>query len=200
MLLEADADRKLRARELLDNCVNIQRQFDIWLGVVQERFRSPYWVGDRSAYIPFNEPLSFASPSLCLSHVYYWAVLISFHQCIYALLEVIHKPGNKGSSPGMAAGLPPALDPRKYQPTETRKLAALVCRSLDFALQTTSQPDLLVAPTWVVKDFYSRMNVVGLCELESLWVGEFVERQEARGRETSARLEDKRWIGIGRFG
>ncbi|KAI1421431.1 hypothetical protein F5Y12DRAFT_708685 [Xylaria sp. FL1777] len=199
-LVEADSDRRLKARELLDNCVNIEAQFDIWLSVVRQTTRSPYSVSDRSGYVPFNEPLSFTSPLLCLVHVYYWAVLIGFHQCIYALLEVIDKAENKGSIPGMGADLPPALDPRKYQPAETRKLAALVCRSLDFALQTTSQPDLLVAPTWIVKDFYSRMNAVGLCELESLWVDEFVERQELRIGEMGAWLEDKRWTGIRRFG
>ncbi|KAI1354583.1 hypothetical protein F5Y01DRAFT_254763 [Xylaria sp. FL0043] len=199
-LLEADADRNSGARELLNNCVNIQRQFDIWLSVVQEETGLPYRVGDGAAYVPFNEPLSFTSPLLCLVHVYYWAVLIGFHQCIHALLEVIRNSEDTGSSPGVDADLFRALDPRKYQPAETRNLAALVCRSLDFALQTTSQSDLLVAPTWTVKDFYSRMNAVGLCELESLWVDEFIERQEAHGRERSAWLEDKRWIGIRRFG
>ncbi|RWA12011.1 hypothetical protein EKO27_g3092 [Xylaria grammica] len=176
-LLEANADRQMRARELLDNCINIEAQFDIWLSVVQQRTRLPYWAGDsEGAYIPFNEPLSFASPLLCMVHVYYWVVLIGFHQCVYALLELIREPGEKRPSPRTAAGL--GLDPRKYQPTETRKLAALVCRSLDFALRTTAQPDLLVAPTWIVKDFYSRMNAIGLCELESLWVNDFVERRE----------------------
>ncbi|KAI0424267.1 hypothetical protein F5Y09DRAFT_146763 [Xylaria sp. FL1042] len=199
-LLEADADRKSGARELLNNCVHIQTQFDIWLSVVQEQAGLPYRVGDGTAYVPFNEPLSFASPLLCLVHVYYWAVLIGFHQCICALLKVIHEPESTGSSPGGVADFPLALDPRKYQPAETRKLAALACRTLDFALQTTSQPDLLIAPTWIIKDFYSRMNAIGLCELESLWIDEFIERQESHGRERSAWLENKRWIGVRRFG
>ncbi|KAI1287748.1 hypothetical protein F5Y03DRAFT_113893 [Xylaria venustula] len=199
-LLETDNDRKLRARELLDNCVNIETQFEIWLSVVQQRGELPYRVSNGPAYVPFNEPLSFTSPLLCLVHVYYWAVLIGFHQCIYALIEVIHKPEDKGPSAAMATDLPPGLDPRKYQPAETRRLAALICRSLDFALQASSQPDLLVAPTWIIKDFYSRMNTIGLCELESLWVDEFVDRQEARRRERNFWLEDKRWIGIRRFG
>ncbi|TGJ87437.1 hypothetical protein E0Z10_g1358 [Xylaria hypoxylon] len=200
-LLKADADRQLKARELLDDCISIEAQFDIWHSVIQQGIRLPYWVDDpKSASIPFNEPLSFASPLLCLVHVYYWAVLIGFHQCIYALVEVIREPEKKRSSPRTAAGLPPGLDPRKYQPTETRELAALVCRSLDFALRTTAQPDLLVAPTWVVKDFYNRMNAIGSCELESLWVNDFVERREVRGREMSVWLEEKQWIGIRRFG
>ncbi|KAI0526366.1 hypothetical protein F5B22DRAFT_154906 [Xylaria bambusicola] len=199
MLSEANSNRRLIARELLDNCVNIQTQFDIWADVVRQKTRLPYWVGDGSSYVPFNEPLSFASPLLCLAHVYYWAVLIGFHQCVYALLQVTNKPENEVASPGITGDMPPALDPRLYQPTETRKLAALACRSLDFALRTISQPDLLIAPTWIIKDFFSRMNVVGLCELESLWINEFNDRLETRCREMNAWLEDKRWTMIRRF-
>ncbi|KAF2965772.1 hypothetical protein GQX73_g7808 [Xylaria multiplex] len=200
-LLEADSDRQLRARELLDNCINIEAQFDIWLSMVKETTREPCWVNNSErAHIPFNEPLNFASPLLCLAHIYYWAVLIGFHQCIYGLLEVIRGPAEKGPSARATAGLHPALDPRKYQPNETRRLAALVCRSLDFALRTTTQPDLLVAPTWIVKDFYNRMHAIGLCELESLWINDFMERRETRGRKMSDWLKEKRWIGVRRFG
>ncbi|KAJ3575961.1 hypothetical protein NPX13_g3859 [Xylaria arbuscula] len=199
LLAEATPNREPIARELLDNCVNIQAQFDIWFDVVQQETRSPYWVGEGSAYVPFNEPLSFASPSLCLAHVYYWTVLIGFHQCIYALLQVIDKPSKGTSSPAMAANLPQGLDPRKYQPAETRNLAALACRSLDFALQNISQPDLLIAPIWIIRDFFSQMNAVGLCELESLWIDEFNERLQVRTREMSAWLEDRRWTMIKRF-
>ncbi|KAI0440854.1 hypothetical protein F4803DRAFT_577112 [Xylaria telfairii] len=204
--LDANADRQLRARELLENCVNIEAQFDIWLSVVQQRTRSstvPYWVADHAesaSHLPFNEPLSFASPLLCLVHVYYWTVLIGFHQCIYALLQAVREADDEGSGQSAAPGLPPGLDPRKYQPAETRKLAALVCRSLDFALQTTTQPDLLVAPVWVVRDFYSRMKVFGLCELEGLWVEDFAARLEDHGRRMGVWLEEKRWTSIKQFG
>ncbi|KAI1203199.1 hypothetical protein F5X97DRAFT_160688 [Nemania serpens] len=206
MLLDAHADRLSGARELLENCVNIEIQFDIWLSVVQQMTRASgaiYWAADSAENLlhsAFDEMLSFANPLLCLVHVYYWTVLITFHQCIYALLEVVGEPEAEGSAPMAAPALPSGLDPRKYQPAETIKLAALVCRSLDFALRTTTQPDLLVAPVWIVKDFYNRMKVFGLCELESLWVDDFIERQEVRGREMSAWLEEKRWIGIRQFG
>lgn len=206
MLLDAYPDRLSGARELLDNCVNIEAQFDIWLSVVQQMTRAsgaPYWVADSAEtplHSPFDEMLSFANPLLCLVHVYYWTVLITFHQCIYALLEVVGEPEGEGSDPGASSALPSGLDPRKYQPAETTKLAALVCRSLDFALRTTTQPDLLVAPVWIIQDFYNRMKIFGLCELESLWVDDFIERQEARGHEMSAWLEEKRWIGIRQFG
>ncbi|KAI3336540.1 hypothetical protein HD806DRAFT_9196 [Xylariaceae sp. AK1471] len=201
--LEPSVDRQLRARDLLNDCVHIETQFDIWLSVVQQVNRSSYWVTDpteSASHLPFNEPLSFASPLLCLVHVYYWTVLISFHQCIYALLKVIPDSSDEDSGPMMAPDLPQGLDIRKYQPTETRKLAALVCRSLDFALRTTAQPDLLMAPVWIVKDFYNAMKIFGLCELESLWIGDFTERWEVHGHEMGVWLEEKRWVGIKRFG
>ncbi|KAI0408542.1 hypothetical protein F4802DRAFT_353205 [Xylaria palmicola] len=204
--LDSSTDRELRARDLIDNCINIEAQFDIWLSVMQQRTRPPsmpYWVTDsteRASYLPFTEPLSFASPSLCLLHVYYWTVLVGFHQCIYTLLEVIRESGNDGSSTSTAPPLPGGLDPRKYQPAETRELASMVCRSLDFALRTTTQLELLTAPAWIVRDFYQQMKAFGRCELEVLWVDDFVERMKVRGREMSAWLEEKRWTRIGQFG
>ncbi|KAI0458334.1 hypothetical protein F5B21DRAFT_23534 [Xylaria acuta] len=206
MPLDANADRQLRARDLLENCVNIEAQFGIWLSVVQQTTRSssvPYWVADSTesaSHLPFDELLSFADPLLCLVHVYYWTVLVGFHQCIYTLLEAVREPEGEGQSRSKTPEFPQGLDPRKYQPAETKKLAALVCRSLDFALQTTTQPDLLVAPVWVVQEFYSRMKVFGLCELEGLWVEDFVGRLEDRGRQMCAWLEEKRWISIRQFG
>jgi hypothetical protein len=79
-------------------------------------------------------------------------------------------------------------------------LAALVCRSLDFALQTTVQPDLLAAPVWILNDFYNTMDSHGNCELERLWIDGFTERREARGYEMSVWLEEKRWVEMRRFG
>ncbi|KAJ8126302.1 hypothetical protein O1611_g7335 [Lasiodiplodia mahajangana] len=204
--LDAGGDRQSGARELLGNCVNIEEQFDIWFSMAQGTTRSSgssYWTADSTempSHLPFDEMFSFASPLLCLVHLYYWTFLIGFHQCIYALLEVFRKPGDEGLSPVAMPDLPRGIDPRKYQPAETRKLAALVCQSLDFALQTTTQPDLLAAPVWIIKDFYDRMKVFGFCELESLWVDDFIERQQVHSREMRAWLEEKQWAGIRRFG
>ncbi|KAI8635005.1 hypothetical protein F5Y19DRAFT_485946 [Xylariaceae sp. FL1651] len=207
--LEPSVERLLDAKEILTDCVNIETQFDIWFSVVQQTARSsfqsvPFWVEDSTtsgSQAPFNDLLSFASPLLCLVHIYYWTVLISFHQCINALLRVILDSTGEGSS-GLktAPNLPPGFDLRKYQHTETRKLAAKVCRSLDFALNTTEQPDLLVAPVWIVGDFYNGMARFVNSELESAWIVGFQGRLEIRGREMSMWLQEKRWAEIGQFG
>lgn len=196
------AARRLQARDLLDNCVHIKRQFDIWFRIVQQ-ISPPYWVTDPTmsvSHLPFNEPLSFASPLQCLVHVYYWSVLVSFHQCIYALFKEILGTAGEISRPITESENPPSLDPREYQPTETKNLAARVCRSLDFALQTMGQPDLLAAPVQIVEDFYKGLKAFGFCELECLWVQDFIERWQVHSREMGAGLEKKRWFGIRRFG
>ncbi|KAI1828198.1 hypothetical protein F4861DRAFT_170917 [Xylaria intraflava] len=204
--LQPSADRRLKTRDLLEDCVSIETQFNIWLSMAQQMARSsgePYWVAGSTkgvSHIPFQAPLSFASPLLCLAHVYYWTVLISFHQCIHTLLEVIRRPEEKGLDVRTMAELPTGLDPQKYQPAETRELAALVCRSLDFALRTAAQPDLLVAPVFIVKSFYDHMRVFGLCELESLWIDDFEKRFEDRGHEMNAWLEEQHWVSVGQFG
>ncbi|KAI1816229.1 hypothetical protein GGS20DRAFT_595597 [Poronia punctata] len=185
-------DRQSLARELLEHCASVEAQFDIWFSLRTRSSSAPYWRSgptENVQYIPFNEPLSFASPLLCLAHLYYWAVLTSFHQCVYVLLK-IHL-----DSPDVAPISNSNLDPRKYHPSETRKLAALVCRSLDFALQTTTQPDLLLAPVWIVSEFYNDMMTHGLCELESLWVEDYRQRWEIRSQEMSTWLEGKQWSG-----
>ncbi|CAJ2506017.1 Uu.00g001470.m01.CDS01 [Anthostomella pinea] len=208
--LEPSPSRRLRAKDLLANCVNIEAQCEIWYSVVQQKAESSgqgslYWVADSMtnapSHAPFADVLHFASPLMCLVHIYKWAVLIGFHQCIYALLEVIFEPGaEEGSSSSSAPDLPSGIDPRKYQLPQTRALAANVCRGLDYALGTTGQPDLLAAPLWVIGNFYNGLRRFGDGEMERLWCAGFRGRLEARGREMDAWLRDKRWNEVGRFG
>ncbi|KAI0127490.1 hypothetical protein BJ170DRAFT_374534 [Xylariales sp. AK1849] len=92
--------------------------------------------------------------------------------------------------------LPPSIDPGKYQTREIRKLAANVCRSLDWAIGSSEadggrrgeigplgQPDLIAAPLYVVEKFYEGIRVSGDGELEGLWCVGFRGRLERRGRE-----------------
>ena len=190
-------ERQSLARELLDHCANVEAQLDIWYSLMARSSSVQYWSTEPmedTPSIPFDEPLSFASPLQCLVHVYYWTVLTSFYQCVHALLRIVLD--GSGVSPASHQ----SLDPLKYQPSETRKLAALVCRSLDFALRTTAQPDLLLAPIRIVGEFYNDMKALGYCELESLWVEDYMQRWEMRSQDMNAWLEEKRWIGVKRLG
>ncbi|KAI1144675.1 hypothetical protein F5Y05DRAFT_35290 [Hypoxylon sp. FL0543] len=206
--LEEGPSRRMKARDLLSNCVNIERQFDIWYSMVHQRVDESgaplYWVTDGTtggAHTPFRETFNFPSPLMGLIHVYFSAVLISFHQCVYGLLDAIFEP-ESGSSPGSSAPpeLPPGLDLQKYQPAQTRVLAENVCRSLDFALQTTGQPDLLAAPLCVVSEFYNGIGRFGEGELERQWCASFRGRLESKCREVGSWLQEKKWVETKQFG
>ncbi|KAI1384511.1 uncharacterized protein F4822DRAFT_433055 [Hypoxylon trugodes] len=206
--LEAKVARRMKARDLLYNCLNIERQFDIWYSMVHQRvdeMGSPlYWIVDAmtsGAYVPFSDAFNFPTPLMGLIHVYYWAVLIGFHQCMYTLLNVIFETENESpSGPNMLSDIPPGIDFQRYQPDQSRILAANVCRSLDFALQTTGQPDLLAAPFCVVNEFYHGLNQFGDGNLERLWCAGFKSRMEVKSREVNSWLEEKKWVEIRQFG
>ncbi|KAI0883570.1 uncharacterized protein GGS22DRAFT_33027 [Annulohypoxylon maeteangense] len=204
--LEVSDSRRLKAKDLLISCVNIERQFDIWYSMVHQRVDdsgSPlYWVTDATtsgAQAPFLDAFSFPSPLIGLVHVCYWAVLISFHQCMCALIDAIFQSGS-GELSGSSMACTVGIDPRKYQPGQTRMIAANLCRSLDFTLQTTGQPDLLAAPFLIVSDFYNRIGRYGEGDIERQWCAGFKRRLDARSREVSSWFEEKKWIETRQFG
>ncbi|KAI1844638.1 hypothetical protein JX266_009094 [Neoarthrinium moseri] len=91
--------------------------------------------------------------------------------------------------------LPPSIHPAKYQTREIRRLAAHVCRSLDWTVGRSSsaaadgfgplgQPDLVAAPLHIVERFYEDIGcTLGDGELERLWCRGFRERLELRSAE-----------------
>ncbi|OTB04970.1 hypothetical protein M426DRAFT_261330 [Hypoxylon sp. CI-4A] len=207
--LEASESRRLKARDLVSNCIHIERQFHIWYSMVHQRVddsrSSLFWISDAmtgGSHIPFPEAFSFPSPLIGLVHVYYWAVLVSFHQCIFRLLDVIFETGSDSSPDlSMLPEMPAGIDLQRYLPTQTRILAANVCRSLDYTLQTVSQPDLLAAPLFVVNEFYKGlMGSLEDTELERMWCNGFKRRLEAKGQEVSSWLQDKKWVELKQFG
>ncbi|KAI1213364.1 uncharacterized protein F4807DRAFT_456706 [Annulohypoxylon truncatum] len=205
--MEASASRRLKAKDLLISCINIERQFDIWYSVVHQRVDeqgSPlYWVADATAsgaQMPFLDAFSFPSPLMGLVHVCYWAVLVSFHQCICALLDTFFESGSEDPSVLGVCEIPLGVDIRKYQPGQTRMIAANLCRSLDFTLQTTGQPDLLAAPFFVVSEFYNSIACFGEGGMERQWCAGFRGRLDAKSREASSWLEERKWIETRQFG
>ncbi|KAI1646963.1 uncharacterized protein F4817DRAFT_316369 [Daldinia loculata] len=207
--LDASASHHLKEKEFLDCCVNIEHQFDIWYSMLHQRASESgsmlYWTADAThcdAHAPFSNVFNFPSPLMGLVHVYYWAALISFHQCIYTILTTIVESEGKRSpsSLGMLPEIPLGIDIQKYQAPQTRTLVENVCRSLDFTLQTTRQPDLLAAPLWVVNEFYDGIGRFGDGELERLWCAGFKGRLEAKGREVSLCLQENKWVDVKRFG
>lgn len=204
--LSPSADRGFKAKELLEDCFNIETQFGFWYEMMQQTVRDPpqegglYWLvnaGPGNPQAPFQSTFAFTTPLVGLIHVTYWAVLVSFHQCIYTLLEIMFQ--SQGGTSAAGSGLPMGVDIQRYQPSETKKLADNVCRSMDFVLATTFQPDLLAAPLWTVTDFFSRINQFG--NAERLWCAGCQGRLEARKQQLRAWLQEKNdWVELQRFG
>ncbi|KAI1102570.1 hypothetical protein F4804DRAFT_261566 [Jackrogersella minutella] len=204
--LEMSSTRRLKAQDLLSCCVNIEKQFDIWYSMVGQRVDdsgSPlYWAVDATAsgaQVPFSDAFSFPSPLIGLVHVYYWAVLVSFHRCMCALMDVIFDSSCENPVDASMCELPLGLDPQRYQPAQTRILAGNVCRSLDYALQTTEQPDLLAAPLYVVVEFFNEIDHFGGGAMERQGCAWF-RRLEAKRHEVSSWLQEKKWVETRQFG
>lgn len=105
-------------------------------------------------------------------------------------------PSGRASGDEMVTLATPLLNPNKYGQREIRKLAANVCRSLDWAIGRPEvggvgplgQPDLVAAPLYIVERFYDGISAVGDGALERQWCVGFRERWEQRGRQIEARI------------
>jgi hypothetical protein len=131
-----------------------------------------------------------------------------------------------GMMPTISIGdLPSGVEPARYRPREIRKLAANVCRSLDWAvgrsraidgLGPLGQPDLVATPLEIVERFYNKIRDLGDGELEHLWCLGFRERLERRtrdviglveggggGAEESSAMDEigsRGWLNMGEYG
>ncbi|KAK8063973.1 hypothetical protein PG996_008625 [Apiospora saccharicola] len=188
LLPPAALGRRLKARDLLANCVNIEAQLARWSAGIEAAAAGNrdmpllYWIhgtlnlggggggggrgqmmmeghghGQRHAQIPFADTYDFASTVVGLGHVYYWTSLMLLYECMAALVDaVLYDGGGSGSGSGgsgtitsttnnnpftdLTAGaadqdlLPPGCEAARYQVRERRKLAAHICRSLDWVV------------------------------------------------------------------
>lgn len=201
----ATVQRRLKAQDLLTNCLTIERQLDQWLTLASqptEEHPQVLWIEDPDsveAQMPFADNFAFKDALSCIMFLYYWMSLILFHRCIDALHRAIFQPV-LDAYPDMYPDLPPNLqiDPAKYH--QVRDLASNICRSLDFALSVTVQPDMLVAPLTVVQEFYKDLNSTsGDSELEILWCENFKSRLISKGQDIADVIQSKKWVDIGRF-
>ncbi|ORY69475.1 uncharacterized protein BCR38DRAFT_333608 [Pseudomassariella vexata] len=201
--------RRLKAKDLLNNCASIEKQLENWYAGIEQAAAANrdnpllYWIGEPSlhAQIPFADTFAFASPALGLAHIYYWSSLITLHTCMHSLIEAIFESGGGATTNnyGFLTDLSPSLDPVKYNCREIRKLAANVCRGLDWALGPgVGQPDLMAAPLWVVENFYEGIHG----ELEGFWCEGFRARMVERAKAVEEEMvgEGRGWVEVGRLG
>ncbi len=204
--------RRLMAQDLLANCLSLERQLDAWHaaadpGASAAAAADPcsyaasavYWIEDpdpaSEAQIPFADTFAFRSAVAAVTAIYYWTSLVLLYPCVARLHEAIfHRVMD--TFPQTEPALPRHLrvDPHRYSPHKVRELAANVCRSLDFALNATVQPDMLVVPLYVVQEFYREINEsAGDGQLELMWCEGFRARLQIKGGDIADVVRGRRW-------
>ncbi|ROW14390.1 hypothetical protein VPNG_03991 [Cytospora leucostoma] len=200
LIMDPTLARRLAAQDLLGNCLNLQSLLEQWLAAAHNYApKNIYWISAQEhGEIPFTEKFSFQSSLDSLSMLYYWSVQILMRPCIEMLIHTIFSPV-LDTYPQVYPDLPPQLNinPVNYGPRIVREYAANVCRGLDYALQTTTQPDMLAFPVQVVETYYGGLNIqVGDGALELMWLVDFRGRMAMRGRALACAVTGKGWTDL----
>ncbi|KAK3356925.1 hypothetical protein B0T25DRAFT_141999 [Lasiosphaeria hispida] len=205
--------RRLMAQDLLSNCINIESLFDRWYGAATS-MPDVLWIEDpdgTDAQIPFADTFAFCDSLTAVAFIYYWMAQLLFYPCIERLYWTIFEPVVDGPFPQTMPVLPGNLqiNPLKYSMKEVREIASNICRSLDFALIQTAQPDMLAVPLFVVCQFYQHVGldmhgggddeVFGDGRLELIWCEAFRARLAAKGRDMQEVVQVKQWKDLASF-
>ncbi|KAK0621173.1 hypothetical protein B0T17DRAFT_508546 [Bombardia bombarda] len=232
--------RRLMAQDLLNNCLNIERDLDEWYalaspagGVYQQQQHQQHSNLSNAGSIPFSTTYAFRDSVSSLMFIYYWMSLVLFYPCIDQIYWAIYEPVVDDPAAAAAAIISSQQQPMpiwqqqhhpqqhhlqhsqphpnnssnlhiswlKYGPKEVRELAANICRSLDYALNMTVQPDLLTTPLFVVRRFYEQQAVMGAGDgrLELMWCDGFRARLVVKGRDIQEVVQDKRWQDLASY-
>lgn len=130
--------RRLKARDLLANCVHVEAQLARWSAGIEAVAAGNrdmpllYWIhgtlnlgggggggrggdrmmeglGQRHAQIPFADTYDFSSTVVGLGYVYYWTSLMLLYECMAALVDAVLYDGGGGS--GATSANDPFTDP-----------------------------------------------------------------------------------------
>ncbi|KAK3682677.1 hypothetical protein B0T22DRAFT_291714 [Podospora appendiculata] len=204
--------RRLMAQDLLNNCLSLERQLDDWYASAG----SAFWISEpdvanMGAQMPFADTFAFPDGAAAAMFIYYWMALLLFYPSVERLYWIILDPLLlDDDAAGMMPPPPPPMalqsDPLKYG--HVRELAANICRSLDFALAATVQPDLLAVPLFVVRQFYQHVGLglhaagdemMGDGGVEVMWCEAFRERLAAKGRDILEVVGEKQWQDLASY-
>lgn len=207
---QATLNRRLMAQDLLGNCLNIERLLEDWHRAVNPAHDDPtqpptFWIedptGTSGAVIPFADALAFRDSVTALMFIYFWTALILFYPTVEGVHAAIFQP-TVDTFPQVYPVLPPALqiDSLRYGTRQVRDVAACVCRSLDFALNTSVQPDALAVPLHVVECFY-RDLVAGCGEgvFELMWCDGFRSRLAMKGQDIADVVTSRNWHQLSQY-
>ncbi|TLS22863.1 uncharacterized protein PpBr36_06065 [Pyricularia pennisetigena] len=185
---------------------------------------------DDSTSIPFaDSTYGFRDLQTATALIYYWTALLILLPCIERLNQATYEPipesftqlfpanfYNMTQPDGMSMGLMgtplpggsgPMADSRSggggvgHGGKSTQELAVNICRSLDFALERSVQPDLLAVPFAVVEEHYRETNMAtGEAAMELMWCQAFSEQLLAKGQGIADVVQRRSWSELRRFG
>ena len=115
---------------------------------------------------PFPDTFAFPDPLTAFMCIYAWTGLVQLYLCIERLYWAAFEPDPNGNIPvlqpggptGNAAAAVAQINLLQYS-LKVREMVANICRSLDFALESTVQPDMLGVPLFVVRQFYEHVGL-----------------------------------------
>ncbi|TDZ68257.1 Proteasome subunit alpha type-4 [Colletotrichum trifolii] len=95
----ATLQRRLKAQELLGNCLHVEQQLEQWHAFAcAPTAEQPYayWIEEPDSssmqQIPFADSLAFKDGITSVSFLYYWMTLLLLHRCIENLHQSIFQP------------------------------------------------------------------------------------------------------------
>ncbi|GKT80994.1 C6 zinc finger domain protein [Colletotrichum tofieldiae] len=202
----ATLQRRLRAQELLENCLQLERRLEEWdffARAPTAEHPYAYWIEEPDdpdvQQIPFADSFAFKDGISSVTFLYHWMTLLLLHRCIESLHHAIFQPVIE-DFPNMYPDLPPHLQINLARYQQRREFASRICRALDFALSTTVQPDLLAAPLAVALEYYREISTSSRDgELEIMWCENFKLRLRSKGQDIADVLQSRSWADIGKF-
>ncbi|KAK1984771.1 hypothetical protein LZ30DRAFT_414169 [Colletotrichum cereale] len=202
----ATLQRRLKAQELLENCLQLERrlvELEFFARAPTAEHPHAYWIEEPddldAQQIPFADSLAFKDSISSVTFLYHWMALLLLHRCIETLHHAIFQPVIE-DFPNMYPDLPPHLQINLARYQQRRDFASRICRALDFALSTTVQPDLLAAPLAVALEYYREINASSRDgELEIMWCEHFKLRLKSKGQDIANVLQSRSWADIGKF-
>lgn len=231
-------------QDLLEACLLVRSQLEQWQNSIHQIPEATFWISpdQTTTEFPFTDVFAFRDGCTALLLLYYWTAQVSLFPCIELLSHSIATPvsdpfiqqatvGNTlvdysllhqqqqqqfySSNRVQSHNLQNIDYSILYGPQKLRDIAANICRGLDFALQATSQPDLLAFPAQVVAGFYSGLNamatmalsrnssnstdVVVDAALELIWLGRFRSRMAIRGQGIAEMVKERRWVDLAEY-
>ncbi|KKF96246.1 Proteasome subunit alpha type-4 [Ceratocystis platani] len=165
-------DRQLKIQDLLTRCLYIDRQLNEWCAIAaqdpEDSHRHSYWISrspQTQASMPFSETFAFINAATAVGFLYYWMGSLLLNRSILNLHRLFSQPAVDYNMYPPVLPVELNIDVSNYQ--RDGIFAANICCSLDFALNTSTQPDVLAGPLAVADMYFKGFQGGGQSQLET---------------------------------